>query len=641
MNSGLLMEDQETYVRMLMEDGDYILTEDGYRIENEASLGIQKVFIVCEDGLYDQDALVLLEDHEPPQFVFLEDNTFGLVLMEDAGRVQTEQAVVESSLRTEDDFQMHLQPAIGVRTAERSRLIIEQFPIFDGSFAPTYQYIDHLTSLGKIITEDGQLLTTEDGKTYIRAEKGYNNSSDKFVEFDLNDTVGWHLMMEDGSHIHHEDNTRALIEKLAVAEPEKTRIIDGTTGTDGYATGPEISDHHQESTTINDYMASRIFPTSTFGLQVFRPHYVSQWASIGLGYVDNKFEMEDDTPGFPGVITLEHPVVNTDYLTFEDYPDIEGDIMNPSVKQSWPVIPAYQYSRVITRLLGKITFADEGTTGTGDATSFTTQLRVGDEFQTSDENIIAEDTGGGILFESNERLEHEQPTVGDLASIVLNARSSEMAGMAIQDLRWFMASEESTVTAHPTHSNVLGLYWNPLTGDNPFDPALENYWLLTDDSYGRGRLELEDTQIGDVASFALTSDVLTIAIEDFALYLTKEDTGTATHSTHTNVQGVYTPYDNSGINDIESTWIILDEESNASSGNHVSGLETNTTRVESGDALDQEAPEWYNNNMLWEDGQKQLITDPQAFIVGAIANTTSLTVTRKHLGGVSDSIYQM
>jgi len=525
---------------------------------------------------------------------------------------------------------------------QASRLITERFGITDGSFAPVYQHTEHFSTsiLGRMLYEDGDIIFGENTFGGFLTEIT-SPPFDKEIEFGLYDTVGWHLMMEDGSHIHHEDSTRALIEKLAVAEPEKTRIIDGTTGTDGYAAGPEIGDHHQESTTINDYMASRIFPTSTFGLQAFRPHYVSQWTSIGLGYVDDKFEMEDDTPGFPGVITLEHPVVNTDYLTFEEYPDIEGDIMNPSVKQSWPVIPAYQYFRVLTRLLGKITFADEGTTGTGTETSFTTQLRVGDEFQTSDENIIAEDTGGGILFESDERLEHETPAIGDVANIVLNARSSEMAGMMIKDFRWFLASEESTVDAHPTHSNVLGLYWNSLTGDNPFDPNLENYWLLTDDSYGRGRLELEDTQVGDVASFALTSDVLTIAIEDFALYLTKEDTVTATHSTHTNVQGVYTPYDNSGINDLESTWIILDEESNASSGNHVSGLETNTQRVMTGDAIANEAPEWTHNNMLWEDGQKQLITDPQAFIVGAIANTTSLTVTRKHLGGVSDSIYQM
>jgi hypothetical protein len=85
----------------------------------------------------------------------------------------------------------------------------------------------------------------------------------------------------------------------------------------------------------------------------------------------------------------------------------------------------------------------------------------------------------------------------------------------------------------------------------------------------------------------------------------------------------------------------VDEESNASSGNLSLGLETNADRVMIGDGLVQQTPEWEVNNMLWEDFGKQLITEPQAFIVGAIANTTSLTVTRKHLGGTSDSSYQM
>ena len=57
--------------------------------------------------------------------------------------------------------------------------------------------------------------------------------------------------------------------------------------------------------------------------------------------------------------------------------------------------------------------------------------------------------------------------------------------------------------------------------------------------------------------------------------------------------------------------------------------------------INRESLEWENNNMIWEDLSKQLITEPQAFIVGAIANTTSLTVTRKHLGGTDDSVIRM
>jgi len=60
-----------------------------------------------------------------------------------------------------------------------------------------------------------------------------------------------------------------------------------------------------------------------------------------------------------------------------------------------------------------------------------------------------------------------------------------------------------------------------------------------------------------------------------------------------------------------------------------------------GDAILPEGREADNINMIWEDLSKQLITEPQAFIVGAIANTTSLTVTRKHLGGTDDSVIRM
>ena len=95
--------------------------------------------------------------------------------------------------------------------------------------------------------------------------------------------------------------------------------------------------------------------------------------------------------------------------------------------------------------------------------------------------------------------------------------------------------------------------------------------------------------------------------------------------------GEYSAWDTS----ITSYW-LLNADTNSELG---LSTENNTAGYPGG--IEREAPEWENNNMLWEDLSKQLIIEPQAFIVGAIANTTSLTVTRKHLGGVSDSIYQM
>jgi hypothetical protein len=299
--------------------------------------------------------------------------------------------------------------------------------------------------------------------------------------------------------------------------------------------------------------------------------------------------MEDNT----GVILLDHPTVNTDHLVSEDYPAAGEDIMNPfretlnsivldsqdvdtlgldflqyeedtgatgtarvtlessnlpeegygvgyTPNQFWTVLPAYQYTRILTRLQGLITFADEGTTGTGADTLFTTQLRVGDEFQTADENIIAEDSSGGITLETDERIQHEDVTISDIQNVVL---TTEVLELPIEEFRWMLTSEDAVLGPHITHPGVTGTYsdWN--TG----------YYFVTHESNVDKRVEQED----------------------------------------------------------------------ASS------------------IIEWEIQEWENNNMLWETGQKQLITDPQAFIVGAIANTTSLTVTRKHLGGVSDSVYQM
>jgi hypothetical protein len=218
--------------------------------------------------------------------------------------------------------------------------------------------------------------------------------------------------------------------------------------------------------------------------------------------------------------------------------------------------------------------------------------------------------------------------------------------MAIEDFKWGLAAEDSTIAAHTGHSNVIGRYTNTLTGADSIDTSAESFWFLTDDSYGRAKFRTEDGMnfpISVVSSYALSTDLLAIVLEDWHWDLTTEDTATPTHSTHTNTQGTFAEYDNSGIADYESTWIILDEESNASSGNHTIGQESNTDRVqeEDGSTIVAEGGEETNINMIWEDFSKQMITEPQAFIVGAIANTTSLTVTRKHLGGTDDSVIRM
>jgi len=453
--------------------------------------------------------------------------------------------------------------------------------------------------------------------------------------------------------------------------------------------------------------------TRTFGMQPFRPHYVSNWSDANLYYVDDKFTQEDDS----GLILLEHGITDQDYLIQEDFPEVNQDLLNlqreelhgilledelqtlgtvdgraydylaqedwtihtvtvtnptgdqnvfvidgivqPQLRlertthlrfdvsdstmaghpfrlsttahgshaggteltagvnkivngtegqagayvefylegsvpdllyyyctahngmgtgaghptnvykktgtdlilhetskpfneeygvdytpqQAWAVLPSYRYSRILTRLKGTITFPDGGTTGTGDGSEFLTQLSVGEEFQTADENIIDEETGGGILLETDERIEHEELRIFHVQNEDLAA---DLMGIQIRNFRWLITTEDTTISAHGSHAGVTGEYSTP-------DFSSETYWILTDD----------------------TNQALVV------------------------------------------------------------GLDHEVGQVE------QESPEWENINMLWEDGSKMIVTDPQAFIVSAINSDTELVVTRKHLGGTDDSVYQL
>jgi hypothetical protein len=442
----------------------------------------------------------------------------------------------------------------------------------------------------------GQHIGMEDGYHYLYEDESIPQLEEAYfkypmgeVEYNLVESTGYHILTEGGvEHLTYEDGTRLVINDIEFQTSLHIPIV---------STGALTWNANNHGGDIIANSDSKIV-TSTYGLQPFRPHFTSQWASVDIGFVDDNFTMEDDT----GVILLEHPFGNRNYLMQEDYPAVLEDIMNPfreivnsilledqsdasidgtgldfieyeeatqtggtaravlessnlsaegygvdyTPSQYWTVLPAYQYTKVLERFTGKITFADEGTTGSGADTLFTTELRVGDEFQTANENIIDEDTGGGILFETDERIEHESVTIADIQNVAL---TSEILGIEIEDFRWFMSNEDSDLTAHGTHPGVIGTY-------SVWDTALESYWFVTTETNANLKVGFQESG---------------------------EDIG----------------------------------------------------------VIDQNIPEWDNNNMLWEDLSKQLITEPQAFIVGSIANDTSLTVTRKHLGGVSDSIYQM
>ena len=509
--------------------------------------------------------------------------------------------------------------------------------------APVYQYIDYLNTLGRllnedeadgIITQEGDWFNTQAGHFSLERKDYFTDENNEVqVEFDLVDSMGSHVITEDYDHFIVEgDETASPLDRLVTGEPHfKTplheielqephlqRLLIKDIEPDDSGVDPNVPIDPTLGTLNEDnfFQVWKDEPIATlpYGLQPFRPHYFSQWASADLGFVDDKFRMEDNT----GIILLEHTVTNQDRLLSEDYPGLQGDIMNPQKErldlvlleeqpewlidgvttsylqseegesavinpklsgvrishessrfpidrhrteytphQSWSVLPAYQYSRIPTRLQGLISIADGGTAVTGsEYCSFTTQLKVGEEFQTEDVRIVAEDSGGDVVLETNERLEHEDVTLADVEVFVLDtARDIEL-----RDFRWLISQENLVIAAHSSHANVQGIYLERKYpgGDETtaWDTNDESFWIPT-------------------------------------------------HETN----------DRKGITKV------------------VSGSDDGKLRVES--------LEWENNNMLWEDMSKQLIIEPQAFIVGSITNDASMTVTRKHLGGVTEAEYRL
>jgi len=488
----------------------------------------------------------------------------------------------------------------------------------EGKFAHKHVMTDasaaYKTAWIRATAGTGQHIAMEDGYHYLyedesipQLEEGYFKYTTGEIEYNLLDSLGHHLKFEDEDHIIEEgDETAIQLSRFILDDiPFKApTIIKGYDSTEAPSDLQRWTPANHELDSIETWKDTVV--TRTYGMQPFRPHYVSQWTEANLYFVDDKFTQEDDS----GLIILEHPVTNQNYLLHEDFPELGLDMMNlqrevldfilledvlqtdgaidgnrkdyiqheefttvaqgkvtaralletskppaenygveftPS--QAWTVLPSYRYSRILSRLRGTISIADGGVVGTGSGSLFTTELKVGEEFQTANENIITEDTGGGVLLETDERIEHEEIRIFHVQNEQLTA--ADFMGSTIEKFRWLITTEDTTVAAHGSHTGVIGEY-------SAWDTSLESYWILGADT-------------------------------------------------------------------------------NAGSG---LGTETNTGGYPGG--IEREAPEWENNNMLWEDGGQQLVLDAQAFMVKTITNDTSLEVTRKCMpGGISDSVYQL
>ena len=477
---------------ILDEAGDNILIEPGgtflypnlqFPIAETGTVSIDMSFssdLLMEDHGYDtglsDSGYILTEDTGsmgtgPARYIALEEDTWGTNHYESIPFFETSVSWTNSQttgwmILQEDGsggflYEDDSNPALGERILTEYSHVTTSDEGKVKRVVPTIEYIDYVSGLGRIITENGDLIINEvissspdEGVSYIREEEYYNSSFVPTVEFDIVDSMGWHLRGEDGSYIINEDKTRTILElptnrsgsktitSLGSTQPA-TVLSTGTSSNGGANMGGEL---------ISDYTGKGDTTGFTFGMQVFRPHYTSQWKSpaTDISFTHDRMTLEGEV----GLLLAEDDLLVTDHILFEDYPAIEGDILNsgeaysefiqledqgagnnilnednlqkilmetsrifPSeyrIHQSWIVIPAYQHSRVLTRLEGQISIPHNSTTVTGTNTTFTSQVKAGDIFQTADENIILEDTttmlmenGDNITYEDDDLMDQE------------------------------------------------------------------------------------------------------------------------------------------------------------------------------------------------------------------------------------------
>jgi hypothetical protein len=472
--SGSLINEDGTEI-LLESGGSYLYPKIQFPIAESGSASIDMSF--NSDILLEDDDGYLLDEasggmgNGPARYISLEEDTTGPNSQYES--IPIVDTVVHSIdhqttgwlILQEDEsggilYEDDLQPALHERIlTEYSHVTTSDQGRFK-RIVPTIEYIDYFSStLGRIKTEDGDLIINEvitsspdDGISYIREENDYNGKIVPTIYMHPVESMGWHLKAEDDSHIANEDGTRPILEtdsfqrgtrkitQLGSTQPATVLTL-SPSSSGGSAMGDEfISDHPNRST------------GSSFGMQVFRPHYTSQWKSplTDISFTHDRMTLEGEV----GLLLAEDDLLVTDHMLFEDGGAAGEDLLNSGeayseffqledqgvgnnilnedntqfilmetsrqleseyrIHQSWIVIPTYKHSRILTRLQGQIAIPHNSVTVTGTNTTFTTQVKVGETFQTTDENIILEDTttmlmedGDNITYEDDDLMDQE------------------------------------------------------------------------------------------------------------------------------------------------------------------------------------------------------------------------------------------
>ncbi len=196
-------------------------------------------------------------------------------------------------------------------------------------------------------------------------------------------------------------------------------------------------------------------------------------------------------------------------------------------------------------MTGQIEMAGGSTTVTGTDTKFQSELNPNDIIQTMTESIIIEDDEG-IVFESNDRIEHETVRMDGLVEYSDNANIGAFLNIKLEEVRWYIATEETQGNWGNYH---VGSGWDQETKTDVPD----SYYIVGSNSISGEEIQLEDN----------------------------------------------TPHESSGVE------------------NKVITSET----------------VWYQENMIWEDNTRQLLTQAEEFIVNTITNDTTLTVKNATIQG--------
>ena len=501
-----LAEDGFTHLRY--EDGTRPVTEESH--VKDLTVGIEKNYYVrsgqhtlMEDGYH-----YLFEDESFPQ---LEEGYFKYTVGE------LEFSLIDSirgGFQTEDGLDFIAGEG---ESWLASKLISEQPPI---TKTPVIIHDPLISPTGRLTMEDLEvtLLAFEDSelniKSYFLEEGKFEHKmvmtdvSGGDKRFTLTAGTGQHIGMEDGYHYLYEDETIPRLEedyfKRTFNNIQETDIT-LTDESVGYHIRCENDDHiiweHATEGSEFDNSISRMISEED--------HVKSSTRQIIMDLGGEILAFEDGT----GHFITEGSTPNRILVT----PQADA---SPQSGQSSFMAPSI--------LAGGISIAANSVTAEGIGTSFTTQLSVGDVFQTSDENVILEDSEDTLILETLEVIAHEDITIAEVQNHVILG----IEAYIVNTWKWYIGNENSAQSAHEFTPNVLGSYvinreveqYNFLDETTDFG----KYVGLEDDS-GVLRIELSEFSTG-VAVLLETGDkiVHTEKGEFKVAAITDDDTLTVT-----------------------------------------------------------------------------------------------------------------